>query len=446
MNHSNSLNTDSFINIAHSGSFVNGFFKKVRSKANMTNKLTDKTNTFGRFSHKITVERFLNLGEARNGSISQKGTASYMNKQVDFAALAAQFRFRGEFIYAEPFGEGHIHDTYAIYFKGRYIHPRRYILQRINTEVFKNPDALMDNIERVTAHLRKKIRQAGGNVCRETLTVVRTVEGGSMYADANGDCWRAYLFIDDSTTFQSIEEPECFFQSARAFGRFIRQLDDFPVDTLHETIPNFHHTESRFEALVKAVIQDKAGRAVGVEKEIDFAMRRKTDASVLTGLLSEGKLPLRVTHNDTKLNNVLIDNATGQSVCVVDLDTVMPGLSLYDFGDAIRFGASTAAEDEKDLTKVCFSPALFEAFTKGFLMETGEVLWPLEIDLLPFGAKIMTFECGIRFLTDYLNGDTYFKIHYSDHNLDRCRTQFKLVQEMEEKADQMMVIVGKYRK
>lgn len=368
-----------------------------------------------------------------------------MNRTIDFKQLVSQFQFDGELIYEEPFGCGHINDTFAVYFKKLNEHPRRYILQRINHNVFKNPEKLMENIEKVTAHICKKVTQNGGNPNREVLTIIKTIDNHTYCRDEKGNYWRGYIFIDDATSYQVVEKPELFYNSAKAFGRFQKILNDFPVHTLFETIPNFHNTKKRFEAFEEAVKQDVANRANTVLPEIEFARKRKDDATVLIDLLEQGKLLLRVTHNDTKLNNVMIDNSTGEGICVIDLDTVMPGLSLYDFGDSIRFGTNPAAEDEKDLSKVFADLSLFEQFTKGFLEEAGQSLTDTEVEYLPFSAKIMTFECGIRFLSDYLNGDIYFKIHREGQNLDRCRTQFKLVSDMEQKMKNMKEIVNKYR-
>lgn len=369
----------------------------------------------------------------------------FMNRTVNLKQLSKQFQFKGDFIYEEPYGHGHINDTFAVYFKKVFEHPDRYILQRINHNIFKNPDELMQNIENVTSHIRNKILENGGDVNREVLTIVKTIDNKNYYIDELGNYWRGYVFIDDATSFQVVEKPEQFYKSARSFGRFQKLLSDFSAHTLFETIPNFHNTEKRFETFLEALNQDLHGRAKDVKEEIDFVLQRQLDASVLINLLKENKLPLRVTHNDTKLNNIMIDNATGEGVCVIDLDTVMPGLSLYDFGDSIRFGANPAAEDEKDLSKVYMDLSLFELFTKGFLEEAGKSFTETEIEYLPFAAKIMTFECGMRFLTDHLNGDTYFKIHREGHNLDRCRTQFKLVADMENKMETMKEIINKYR-
>ena len=335
-----------------------------------------------------------------------------------------------------PYGEGHINDTYLSQFV-----PAKYILQRINHTIFKDPESLMKNIAAVTEYLRGKIAARGGDPDRETLTVIKTLDGKDFYRAADGNYYRLYIFVDDTNTYQTVERPLQFYHSARAFGRFQKDLADFPADKLHETIPDFHNTKVRFENFRQAVREDKAGRKKEVEAEIRFALEREKDAGIVVDALQNGELPLRVTHNDTKLNNVLFDKASDEGLCVIDLDTVMPGSLLYDFGDSIRFGASTAAEDEKDLSKVECSLKLFEAFTKGFLEELGGSITEKERELLPFSAKLLTYECGIRFLTDYLNGDVYFKIHRPEHNLDRCRTQFKLVSDMEGKMEQMKRIV-----
>lgn len=365
---------------------------------------------------------------------------------TDYKKIAAQFQFEGEFIFGEPFGCGHINDTHVLYFKREFEHPLRYILQGINHSIFRNVEQLMENIDHVTAFIAQKVRQAGGDPAREVLQIVKTTDGKLYYDAGNDRYYRAYVFVDDAVSLQCITKPEHFYQSARAFGKFQRQLSDFPADTLFETIPNFHNTRDRYRLFTEAVEKDIAGRAKSVREEIDFIQKREKDTGVLLDLLESGQLPLRVTHNDTKLNNVMLDIKTGKGICVIDLDTVMPGLVHYDFGDSIRFGASTAAEDETDLSKVSMSPELFEQFSRGFLEECGDSLTETELDYLPFGAKLMTFECGMRFLTDYLNGDTYFKIHREHHNLDRCRTQLRLVADMECKKKQMSDIIRKCRK
>lgn len=337
-----------------------------------------------------------------------------------------------------PYGNGHINDTYLCETKPGYI------LQRINTNVFKNPDNVMENIYNVTEFLKKQIIENGGDVERETLTVIPTKENEIYYKHDNGDCYRMYKFIADSVSHDSADDPMILCHAGRAFGKFQRNLSDFPADKLHETIVDFHNTPVRVQQLETAIENNAAGRLDSVKAEIDFAMEFSKYAAEITDAMAKGEVPLRVTHNDTKLNNVLFDAVTGEGVCVIDLDTVMPGSMLYDFGDALRFGASSCAEDETDESKIWFDLEKFEYFAKGFLGEVGDCLTEKEIELLPLSALLMTYECGTRFLADYLNGDTYFKIHRENHNLDRARNQFKLVADIESKLDDMMKIVLKY--
>lgn len=355
-----------------------------------------------------------------------------------------QFCFEGELQEAIPYGNGHINDTYRLTFCTSSA-SRRYILQCMNKSIFKKPVQLMENIQGVTGWLKKKIQQAGGNPERETLNIIPCADGCPYYVDSDGDYWRAYLFIEDSTCLEKAEKPEDFYQSGLAFGHFQGLLSDYPAETLYETIPDFHHTAKRLEKFYAAVQDNVCGRCEEASREIQFVRDREKLSHMLCDMQEKKELPLRVTHNDTKLNNILLDSHTGQAICVIDLDTVMPGLSVNDFGDSIRFGASTAAEDEPDLSKVHFSMELFEAYTRGFLEGCAGRLTERELDMLPWGAILMTFECGMRFLTDYLEGDHYFKIHRPAHNLDRCRTQFRLVEEMEEKLSQMAEAVRKYR-
>ena len=357
---------------------------------------------------------------------------------------AGNFQFEGKYLDAPPYGNGHINDTFAARFAQRDGGIRRYILQRINTDVFQKPVELMENIAGVTGHIRKAVARMGGDPLRETLNIVPASDGRSFYHDGEGDYWRAYLFIEGTISYDKAESEQDLYHSARAFGRFQQFLADFPAETLHETIPDFHNTADRMSKFKKALEKDLYGRAKAVRREIGFVLRHEEDTHRLVDLQKAGKLPLRVTHNDTKLNNVLIDKNTGEGICVIDLDTVMPGLSLYDYGDSIRFGATYAAEDEPDLSRVHFDPGLFEAYTRGYLEIAGGVLTACEIENLTMGAKLMTLECGIRFLTDYLSGDTYFKIQREGHNLDRCRTQFKLVSDMEEHWEEMAGVVRKY--
>lgn len=318
------------------------------------------------------------------------------------------------------------------------------ILQRMNREIFTKPVELMENVVGVTSYLREKIIERGGDPERETLNVIPAKDGKAYFVDSKGEYWRSYKFITDATCYDRVEKTEDFYESAVAFGNFQRLLADYPAATLHETIKGFHDTRARFQVFKNAVEQDVCGRADSVRKEIEFVLAHEETANVFGELQDKGQLPLRVTHNDTKLNNIMIDNVTRKGICVIDLDTVMPGLAMNDFGDSIRFGASTAAEDEKDLSKVSCSMELFEIYAKGFLQGRAGSLTPKEVELLPMGAKVMTYECGMRFLTDYLQGDHYFKIHREGHNLDRARTQFKLVEDMEAKWDTMARIVRKY--
>lgn len=356
----------------------------------------------------------------------------------------ANFRFSGQLISESSHGSGHINDTYLLVFEEPDKRQHKKILQRLNGRIFKKPVELMENIRNVTAYLREQIIEKGGDPERETLNLVLSLDGKPYYRDSEGEYWRVYQFITGASCYDQVKKPEDFYQSAFSFGNFQRMLADYPADTLYETIQGFHDTKARFAVLKKAVEEDAFGRAESVRKEIDFAFSREDTAGVLGEMLEKKEMPLRVTHNDTKLNNILIDDITGKGICVIDLDTVMPGLAVNDFGDAIRFGASTAAEDETDLNKVHCDMELFELYTKGFIEGCGGSLTAKELEMLPMGAKVMTFECGIRFLTDYLEGDHYFKIHRDGQNLDRCRTQFRLVEDMEKKWDIMNEIVRKY--
>ncbi|WP_255575618.1 phosphotransferase enzyme family protein [Caproiciproducens faecalis] len=357
--------------------------------------------------------------------------------------IAGKFQFEGQYVGILPYGSGHINDTFSVFFQLEE-QTRRYILQRINTNVFRKPVELMENVVGVTRYLHRAIAAAGGDPYRETLNLIPAWDGTYYYIDEDGGYWRSYYFIENTVTLQQTRTKEEFYDSARTFGRFQLLLADYPAATLHETIPLFHNTPNRILQFKEALAEDVKGRAAGVQEEIDFVLKQEEYTHLLVDMQARGELPLRVTHNDTKLNNVLVDSKTGKGVCVIDLDTVMPGLSLYDFGDSIRFGASTAAEDEQDLSKVHFDLELYEAYTKGFLEIAGKVLTNEEIRRLPDGAKMMTLECGIRFLADYLAGDTYFKISREGHNLDRARTQFRLVEEMDEKWDAMSQIVEKF--
>ena len=358
--------------------------------------------------------------------------------------IVPKFAIEGTLTEAVPYGSGHINDTVRLTCALENGGQKRYILQRMNDGIFKNPVELMENVMNVTSFLRKKIVERGGDPERETLNVIRTVDGDNFLKDEDGDFWRMYIFIENATSFDMVITPEDFYNSAVSFGNFQLLLQDYPAATLHETIPNFHNTVSRFADFKKAVEEDVCGRAKEVQDEIRFVMEREADTHVICDALANGEIPLRVTHNDTKLNNIMIDNETGKGICVIDLDTVMPGSALYDYGDSIRFGASTGAEDEKNLELINCDMGLFEIYTKGYVEGCGGSLTEKEIRMLPMGARLMTLECGMRFLADYLQGDVYFKIHRPEHNLDRARTQFKLVADMEKKWDEMAGIVEKY--
>lgn len=354
-----------------------------------------------------------------------------MNKEANLYNIMEQFNIGSKI---SPYGNGHINSTFCV-------DVPRLLLQRVNTDVFKNPDELMENIETVTEFLRKKIIEAGGDPERETLRIIKTVDGRNYYRDAENNVYRMYRFVENTKMIANDKSYRNLYHAGKGFGRFQKMLSDFPVDVLHETIPDFHNTPKRVEALKTAVKEDRAGRAEGAAAEIEFALEYAGIADVVVSGMERGEIPVRVTHNDTKIDNILFDDKTGEAACVIDLDTVMPGSILYDFGDALRMGASTGAEDEADLSRVHFDTEAFRHFAKGYLEEMKEDLTSAELELLPFSAKLLTFECGIRFLTDYLNGDTYFRIHRENHNLDRARNQFKLVAEIEEKEEILKAIV-----
>lgn len=358
-------------------------------------------------------------------------------------ALAA-YDLGGRVDSAVRFGEGHINDTFCVEVLLSEEARRRFIFQRISTAAFKEPDKLMENIVGVTQYLTREIERQGGDPSRETLSVVPARDGAPSCTDSEGGVWRVFPFVEGTVCYQAAETPELFAASGRAFGRFQRLLRDYPAHTLHETIPRFHDTVNRLQNLKNAVAADPMGRVEECRADIDFMLAREKDCSVALDALRDGVLPLRVTHNDTKLNNVLMDERTGEAMCVIDLDTVMPGLSINDFGDSIRFGANHSAEDEPDLSKVNLDVGLFETYAAAFLEGAGGSLTQAEIRYLPWGAKLMTLECGIRFLTDYLEGDHYFHISRPGQNLDRARTQCKLVADMEAHWDELNAIVGRY--
>lgn len=330
-----------------------------------------------------------------------------------------------------PWGNGHINDTFRV--------EDKFILQRINTSVFKDYEGLMNNVTLVTEFLQKELYKNNGDILRETMGVMPAVDGKKYYLCSNGNVYRVYIFVTDSLSLDAVQSADDLYSCGLGFGQFQKKLASFNAELLVETIPGFHNTLQRFEHFKEAIKKDVAGRKKSVKDEIDFFLSRYDEIKMIFDIYS--KLPLRVTHNDTKLNNVLFDIETRKPLCVIDLDTVMPGYPANDFGDAIRFGASTAAEDEQDLSKVHFDISLYEAFAKGFIEGCGDGLSMEEKLSFPYGAILMTFECGMRFLTDHLNGDTYFKVHRENHNLDRCRTHIQLVSEMEEALPKMTEII-----
>ena len=360
---------------------------------------------------------------------------------MELKDVIKKFNLDGELISCERHGSGHINKTYLLVMESDKGVKTNYILQQVNDGIFKEVDDLMENVVNVTKYLRDVIVANGGDALRETINVIQTIDGKNYYHDETG-YYRIYVFITDSVSYDAVESAELFKKSGIAFGKFQKLLSNYPAEQLNETIPDFHNTKKRFETFLNAVKNNLSGRAQNVQSEIEFVKARENDTYKLVDLIAQGKLPLRVTHNDTKLNNVMFDKNTNDCICVVDLDTVMPGLALYDFGDSIRFGANTALEDEKDLSKVSIDLDYFRAYTEGFLSECGESLTDEEIDNLAFSAKLMTFECGMRFLSDYLDGDVYFGVAYPEHNLVRARNQFKLVEDMEKHMDEMKQIVN----
>lgn len=351
------------------------------------------------------------------------------------------FQFKGDFVSVKEFGSGHINKTYIVKFdnNGEEI---KYVLQQVNDNVFKNIDALMENVFAVTSYLRDIIKGYGGEPDRETLHYIKTKDNKKYYKNRDGSFYRSYIFVKDSKSYNKADTPEIFKSSGQAFGKFQRLLADFDANQLTETIPHFHDTKWRYDnEFLPAVENNASGRLDTCKAEVDTVMSYASEMSILTDMIASGEIPVRVTHNDTKLNNVMFDEFTDKCVCVIDLDTVMPGLALYDFGDSIRFGASTADEDEKDLDKVEMSLDLFKAYAEGFLSEAGVAFNQAEIDNLAFASKLMTLECGMRFLTDYINGDTYFKTAYPEHNLVRAKNQLKLVADMDKKMSQMEEII-----
>lgn len=358
-------------------------------------------------------------------------------KKEKIVEVCHRFGVDSKITFIEQKKSGLINTTYYL----ETLDEQKFVLQKINTFVFKNPEELMENISSVTHFIRKKIRETGGDPERETLRFFKSDTDKFYFTDEEGSAWRLYRFVDDSYTVDETKEQDILRNAGVAFGRFMRLLNTYPAQNLHETIVDFHNTPSRYKTFLSSVEKNTSGRRDKCENEIKFVVDREADTRYVMDLYERGLIPTRVTHNDSKINNVLLDTRTNKGVCVIDLDTVMPGVSLYDFGDTLRSAANNTREDDSNLDNVFFDLDLFRSYTEGFLSETADCLTKAEIENLPFGVKLMTFECGIRFLTDYLDGDVYFRTDYSEHNIVRARNQFRLVEDIESKYDEMQKIV-----
>lgn len=359
--------------------------------------------------------------------------------EYDVKSIFNNFQIEGKFLKAYPYGSGHINDTFAVKATDR-----RYIFQRINHNIFKDPPKLMNNIARVTEHIRKKMEtQNTENIDREVLTVIPASDGNSYYIDNNDNYWRAYVFIENVKTYDVLENLDQAYQAAKAFGNFQKMLVDLPEPPLFETIPDFHNGPKRFRDFQKALKDDKLNRAISAKDQIKFLNDHSHILDVVPKLIDEGKIPVRITHNDTKINNVMIDDDTNEGVCVIDLDTVMPGSALYDYGDIVRTTVSSAQEDEADLSKIFVEMDRFESFTRGYLTSAGDFLNDYEKKYLVHSGQMITLIIGTRFLTDYIQGDIYFKTHKQGHNLQRCKAQFKRVISLIEHQDKLNDMIEK---
>ncbi len=360
-----------------------------------------------------------------------------MTQPCDLRSIASAFQIWGDFVSAEPYGSGHINDTYALTFDqgGAGV---RYLLQRVNHIIFTDVPGLMDNVARVCAHAQTRLAADGcPDASRRALTLIPTRDGAAFYLDATGNHWRVYIFVENATGHDIVESETQAFEAARAFGAFQKLLTDLPGERLNETIPDFHNTPKRYAAFEAALEADTHNRAAEVKVEIEWLQAQRDSTGALLDLHARGLIPERITHNDTKLNNVLLDNATGEAICVIDLDTLMPGLALYDFGDLVRTATSPVAEDEPDTSKVTMQLPMFGALVRGYLESAGEFLTPTEIANLPLSGRILTLTLAIRFMTDFLQGDVYYKIHHPNHNLQRCRTQIALVDSIDAQREAM---------
>ena len=363
-----------------------------------------------------------------------------MEKPSKLWAICSQFNLYGDFLVAQPFGNGHINDSYQVTYDqgGVRLH---YMLQRVNPNVFKKPAEVMANFERITEHMLDLIRKAGKLTVKRTLRLIRTPDRCPYVIDDRGDYWRCYIFIERARAYDVLEDEKHAYMVARTFAEFQLDMTSLPGDRLYETIPDFHNTPKRLEALDRAISEDRCGRRRFVSPEIEFIMARREECGRLIRMKEAGELPERITHNDTKINNILIDDVSGEASCVIDLDTVMPGLVHYDFGDMVRTATNPADEDEQDVSQVKMRFSMYEALLRGYLSKASDFLTPAERAELPFSGKLITLENGIRFLTDFLDGDVYFKIKWRNHNLDRCRTQLALVKSIEKQFDKMRKLV-----
>ena len=359
---------------------------------------------------------------------------------MDFQSILKNFLIEGELVSCEPYGNGHINETYLAVFTNNG-ERKRYILQKINSKLFNPVEKLMKNIELVTEFNRQKIKDRGGDPDRESLTIVKTVDGKTFYKQDEDNYFRVYIFIENTVAYQVVKNPKDFYYSAIAFGNFNNLLSEFDASLLHETIAKFHDTKKRYNDFLTALEKDEFDRAKECQEEIAFIKAREDYYGKIVDLLESGEMPLRVTHNDTKLNNVLLDDKTGKPVAVIDLDTIMPGSLCYDFGDSIRFGCNPCEESETDISKVVFQFDLYKVYLEGFLEAVGDRITEIEKKNLAFASILMTIECGMRFLADYLSGDVYFRTHREKQNLHRARTQLKLVADMEKILDQMQALV-----
>ncbi|MCK4294066.1 MAG: aminoglycoside phosphotransferase family protein [Planctomycetes bacterium] len=374
----------------------------------------------------------------RPGSLSGEPLGAIVKREIK--SIVKHFCIRGRLTEIRPLPRGHINDTHVLTTK-KNKHTVRYILQRINHTVFKDPRSLMENVTRVTRHIRSRMQKIDPDRASRQLTVIDSDDDTCFHKDAEGNFWRAYNFIEDAVTYDTVDSVELAYEAARMFGWFQKMLIDLPGPALHETICDFHNTPKRFETFQQILKDDVFKRAKNAKSEIDFLFANAGICDVLPSLAAKGEIPVRITHNDAKINNVMLDESTNEGVCVIDLDTVMPGLSIYDFGDMVRTSATFADEDERDLSKVAISLPMFEALVRGYAEQAGDFLLPAEKERLVFAAKLITFEQLIRFLTDYLAGDVYYKVHREGHNLDRSRTQMRLLQSIIKQQDAMNEVI-----